>query len=149
MQKNGIELDKDGNCTRVVVNPGLYPLDVIYSASYVFIDKAYIMLDGDPKKEIVVELRPKSKGADLEKLGRDFLNELLNYCMYKSQVEKNSELRKLILQRALLTNDILEEEGESESYIDDPDGIAIPWEEKYGKEKKNPSTGKAGKDSGN
>ena len=75
---------------------------------------------------------------DIEKLGREFFNELLSYAAYKSQSEKSSEIRKSIIQRALLTNDLDEtiaEEGfADDDYLDDPEGIAIPWEEKYGKQ---------------
>ena len=50
----------DGYIT-VSVNPKIYPLEIVYSASYVLLDKAYVMIDGDPAKEIIIELRPKDK----------------------------------------------------------------------------------------
>ena len=122
----------------VSVNPKIYSLDVVYSAGYVLMDRAYVVIDGDPEEEIIVELRPK-KRDDLEILGRDFNNELINYAVYKSQSEANREVKETIVKRALLTNvgeeeaEEKEEDFEDESYLDDPEGIAIPWEEKYGK----------------
>jgi len=135
--KGNLEIcTKDGVVT-VSVNPKIYPLDVIYSAAYVFLDRAYIIIDGDPDEEIVIEFRPKDKGSDLESLGNEFNNELLSYSVYKTQSEKNSAIRQLVLQRALFTNDpeledIFSTSSGTESYEDDPEGIAVPWEDKFG-----------------
>ncbi len=96
-----IKLAKDS--VELVVNPKVYSLDVVYSAAYVFLDKAYVLLDGDPKKKIIVRLKPK-KEADLENLGLEFMNELVNYSDYSKRAEKTKALRELILKRALLTN---------------------------------------------
>ena len=41
------------------MNPKIYPIDVVYAAAYVMIDRAFIILDGDPKEEIKVEIRKK------------------------------------------------------------------------------------------
>ena len=137
--KNNIQINKD-HCI-IDINPKIYALDVIYSAAYVFIDKAYIILDGDPKKKITVLLKPK-EDYDLEKLGMEFNNELLNYAQYKEKNTQNKPIREAIIQRALITNDpSLIDDGvfdddELDDFLDDPEGIAIPWEEKYGKDSK-------------
>jgi His-Xaa-Ser system protein HxsD len=132
----------DGSA-RVCVNPKLHNLDVVYSAAYTFLDKAYILLDGDPDNEIIVTIRPKD-GYNAEKLGFEFSNELLNYSHYKSKVKELGVVRQVILQRALLVYDTKNanyEDGNSEevdSLIDedldfeDVEDIATPWEEKYG-----------------
>jgi hypothetical protein len=76
------------------------------------------------------------------------MNELINYSDYQKRAEGTRKLREMILQRAIVTNDpgtkadpITDEEFdkflddlEDDDYLDDPEGIAIPWEEKYGKE---------------
>ncbi|MBR9676987.1 hypothetical protein GOV04_02505 [Candidatus Woesearchaeota archaeon] len=136
---------RDGSVV-LKVNPEFYPLDIIYSAAYVFLDKAYVLLDGDLKKEILVKLQPKQK-QDLEKLGGEFLNELINYADYKHRAAQTKTIREYLLQRALFTNDpsiipdddeevdyneILNELEEDDEELDDPEGIAVPWEEKYG-----------------
>ncbi len=136
------------------VNPWLYPIEVVYSAAYVFLDKAYIRLEGDPKSEIIVRIKPK-KDTDLDKMGGEFLNELINYADYRERAKETKAIREALLQRALITNDpgiissqasaeddaefeklLKELEDEDEDYLDDPEGIAIPWEEKYGKKAK-------------
>ena len=137
----------DNNSVIIKINPNLYALETIYSASYVFLDRAYILLDGDPDKEILIKLKPKEK-EDLEKLGGEFLNELINYSDYKKRAEQTKEIREVLLQRALITNDpsaiqnneefeeVMNDLGDDD-YLDDPEGIAIPWEEKYGDKTKN------------
>lgn len=159
-QKSTMEIHRKENCVVISISPKIYSLDVVYSAAYVFLDKAYILLSGEPKKEIMVELRPKEKRNEIEKLGREFSNELINYAFYKKQSEKNAPIRQAILQRALLTSELqpreeevgkIEEIGEKEfersdaDYLEDPEGIAVPWEEKYGKKAKSKKEKKAKK----
>ena len=151
MQGN-LEINKKDNYVLISVNPKIYPVDVVLSSAYVFTDSCYVLVDGDPNEEIIVELRPK-KQEDIEKIGRDFNNELVNYANYAVQAIKNSRLREAILNRVLLTNSVQAEDEfneiapqqpsepfeEPESLnepenIDDPLEIAKPWEEKYGKE---------------
>ena len=67
-----------------------------------------------------------------------FNDELLNYAVYKTQSEKNKNLRELILQRVLLTNNpgYLMSPPKIEKVIEDPDGILKTWEEMHGTSKK-------------
>ena len=146
MKKSNLDIKDD--CVVLSINPKVYPLEVVYSAAYVFLDRAYVLLDGDPIKEILVELKPKNK-EDLEKLGREFNNELINYADYKKRAENTKKIREMLLQRALITNDPssisnpdlggefeeLMKDSEEDDYLEDPEGIAIPWEEKYGAKK--------------
>jgi His-Xaa-Ser system protein HxsD len=147
------KIDDGEGFVLVSVDPKIYPLEVIYTAAYVFLERAYVFLEGDLEKEVVIKLTTKVKSSkeELDILGKEFLNELINYGLYKTQSEKNGEIRQILLQRALLTNldeeedfeedsededdlDSLEDLESSEELIDDPEGIAIPWEEKYGKD---------------
>lgn len=101
MQKRMIKKGK--NWVKLFVNPRIYSLSTIYSAGYVFLDKAYIYLDKDSKGKIVIWLFPKNKKEKLDKLGMDFYNELFNYAHYFSASKANAETIKLILQRALFS----------------------------------------------
>lgn len=153
MQGN-LEINKKDNYVLISVNPKIYPVDVVLSSAYIFTDSCYVLVDGDPNEEIIVELRPKDKKEDIEKIGRDFNNELVNYANYAVQAIKNSRLREAILNRVLLTNSVQAgdefneraydapqqpsepcEEDDSAEDIDDPLEIAKPWEEKYGEKK--------------
>ena len=141
--KSNMEINKAENLVAVSVNPKIFPLEVIYSAAYAFLDKAYIIIDGDPEEEITIELKPKEKGSDPGILGREFNNELLNYSAYSVQAEKNAAIRQMMIQRALFTNDnelekMFGAESKDASYEDDPEGIAVPWEEKFGEKNEKP-----------
>ncbi len=165
------------------LNPKLYPTDVINSTAYTFLDEAYIKLEGDPENEIKIRIKSKGK-IKADELADKFQNELINYKEYKNNFQKNKNIRNLIIQRALITNDPeiakinqeqlkeletemiknlpeedlgikkpweedeenhedpmehLKDMEEDSNMEDDPQGIAIPWDEKYGKneEKKN------------
>jgi len=122
-----LEISKDN--VMVYVNPKIYPLDVVYSASYVFLDRAYVLIGGDPEKEIVVELRSK-KGKDSEVLGRGFNNELLNYAVYRMQSSKAEPIRKAIVDAAMSQGSACP--ADDEDCLDDPLGISVPWEETNG-----------------
>jgi His-Xaa-Ser system protein HxsD len=122
------------------VNPKVYPIEAVYSAAYVFLDRAYIIRDGNPEEEIVVKIITKE--GNTKEICLDFFNELINYADYQKRALQSIKLREMILQRALFTNypeavtednfdEILKEV--EEDFVDDPDDIAVPWEEKYGK----------------
>ena len=115
------------DCAVFSVNPKIFSLDVVYSAAYIMIDKAFIILDGDPEEEIFVEIRKKTQEQDFIQLVREFNEELLNYAVYKNQSEKNKKLRELILQRVLLTNNPEYFSLKHRKDIEDPEKIMEPW----------------------
>ena len=81
------------------LNPKIYPLDVIYSCAYLFTEKNYIVMDGNPEEEILVDITPKEKGQDLRKLAGEFSNELVNFGAYTVQVARNARLRDHLMHR--------------------------------------------------
>jgi His-Xaa-Ser system protein HxsD len=143
------EIDDEDNFVTISINPKIFPLEVIYLASYVFMDRAYVMLNGDPEKEVLVQLKSKDKKENLKKLASEFNNELLNYSVYVVQAARTNELRRAIIERALMTNtieelcqcdecrrargELVDESCEEVEFIEDPEGIAKPWtpEESY------------------
>ncbi len=116
----------------VSVNPYFYNLDVVYSSLYNFLEDNYCKVDGDPNDEILVELKPKKKVKDLEKLGRKFNNELINYASIHIRGLKTEDMRIEIVKRALTSHQPVEEKKVEKDWEKDPEGINIPWEEKYG-----------------
>jgi His-Xaa-Ser system protein HxsD len=125
-----IRIDPKGKEARVRVSTKLYPPEVIYSAAYVFLDKAHFLFEGDPKREVFVTIKPKEK-LDLERLCLDFNNELINYSVYVIQAARKQSIREAIIKRALATNMQEDqtgcEESEQGEWLDDPEGIAKPW----------------------
>lgn len=148
----------ENNKIELILNPKIYSKETLFSASYIFLDKAYIILD-ENKDGLIVKIMPKDNHEDLKKLGGNFLNELINFEDYFNRAKKTDKLREMMLQKILVNNDVLPEEVdqlqeddeeieldeetkkllediENEEF-DDPEGIAMPWEEKYGKKKDN------------
>ena len=124
------------------LNSKIYPLEAILNTCYAFIDRAYIFLDWDSKKEnIKVSIKGKKSlsGKQSELLVNEFRNELL-HCTLRYQVSiNNKKIREYIIGRALFTvlpaSDLFST-NEKLDYQKDPLGIAIPWEKKYGRKKK-------------
>jgi His-Xaa-Ser system protein HxsD len=133
-----ITVSVDGASVELSVNPKIYPLDVVLSAAYLFTDKHFVSVDGDPATELFIEIRPKDASEDLETIARLFNNELINYATYAVQTIKNEAIREAIIKRVLLTTGVADEKSDVGKpqkawAFDDPDGIAKPWEEQHGK----------------
>lgn len=107
--------DKDTKYAKLTLNPKIYTLQSIYAAGYVFLDKAYILLDQDKNnKNIEVYLFSKNN-QDFKNLGLEFFNEILNYSHYFSRVESNAGIIKTIMQRVLFSvNPKFAEEAEEQ-----------------------------------
>lgn len=146
MQKPKSKINIKDNQIIFWLNSQLYSLEAIYSAAYVFIDRAYVYLDGNPTKEIIVSLKGKEKlnKKQLESLAGEFRNELLNYLLRVEVARHNQKIREYIVATALVSSlptDLLaqsslaEAESKEVDWQKDPLGITIPWEEKHGKKK--------------
>jgi len=83
----------------ILLNKNIYPLEVVFSASYALMGKAYFLFDENEKGDILIKIEAKTEGNDIE---RELKEELLNYLVYKKQVENTKEIREAILRRALL-----------------------------------------------
>jgi His-Xaa-Ser system protein HxsD len=144
MEESG-KIEYSKNKAVIRINPKIYPLDVVHSAAYIMIDKAFILLDGEPEKEITVSIECKEGADDVVKIVQEFNEELLNYAVYKIQNERNKDLREAILKRVLITNQVIDciEEIKRETIKnqkEDPEEIFKTWEQKEDadKHKKNP-----------
>ena len=138
-KRNSIQGKIKNNQLEISLNPKIYPLEAVYGACYVFIDRAYLFLDGDPKREIKVFIKGKEKNSskELKRLKGEFENELLNYAFRISLAKYTKEIRDMIVERALFSALPHEEETQKEDvFEEDPLGIALPWEEKYGEKNK-------------
>ncbi len=156
------------------INPKIYPLDVVYQAAFVFIDRAYMLLDvsADGAWQVTLKGKTSLKQKDLTALQGEFFNELLNQAVRKKISKDTKSLRELILAKALFAaarpgeldqirenvaapprqqseetvrpwDEATQEEQDEldkllkeieEDFADDPMGIAVPWDEKYGED---------------
>ncbi len=127
------------------VDAKLYPLEAVYAAAYVFIDRCYVFLDRPlADGPIRASLSPKQGALD-EEGARDmvgeFANELLS-CAWRAEIAReNRAVIEAVTAQALSgargapSLAELEAFDFSDEAFDDPLGIAMSWEEKYGKKK--------------
>jgi His-Xaa-Ser system protein HxsD len=150
----------------VLVNLEIYPLNAVYGAAYIFLDKAYIFLEDGGRSKVKVNIKPK-KGLknEAETLKEDFLNELVNFSLRDKISHDNRQIREYIMATSLASAFVLakkknNKENEAKDFFDedfvvpwgedfnggkkdkkskafkDPEGICIPWEEKHKKKLK-------------
>ena len=138
--------DAANNSAVLSLDAGVYPLDVVYGAAYALIDRAYILLDkqsrdGGKGSRFVIQLRGKIKldEAGVAALSGEFGNELLSQALRRKVVKQNGSLIEEIVTQAIagaagasLPQDFVDEEDDLD-FLDDPLGIAVPWEEKFSK----------------
>lgn len=121
------KINKEENFVIISIDTKIYPMEVVYCAAYMFLDKNYVIIEGDIKKEIFVQIKPKVNSNDFEKIVGDFNNELINYSVYVIQSARTSQIREAIIKRTL---GIVEETSDSKDenlWVEDPESIAEPW----------------------
>lgn len=132
---------------QIYLDEKIYPKESILNTCYFFLDRAYIFLKNEGKERIVAELNPKKQLKNSlkeeERLKKDFLNELIHQALRYEVSRNNKKLREMIVGRALTSvaaeptplDSFAQKSHSRDSYLKDPLGIAIPWEEKFGKKK--------------
>lgn len=98
-----IELNWEENFALVSVNPKIYALPVVFSAAYIMLEKAFVVIDGNPEEQIVVSLEPKS-GKDIEGLAREFNEQLVNFAVNLEQSKATKSIREEFVKQAFLTH---------------------------------------------
>lgn len=130
------------NVIKIALDNKIYNIEAILNACYTFIERAYIFLDSDSQgRKITVLMKSKQNFSPkkIERLKGEFMNELLHNALRYTISKNNKKLREYIVGRALYSALPASEVASSEEkldYIEDPLGIAVPWEEKYGKKKR-------------
>ena len=125
-----------GACVTFDVDLEAYSLEAVYGASYIFLDRYYLSMARPSQKTLAVTIRPKAGGAaDPVAVEGAFKNELLNQVLRETIAARNLKLREYIIGRALYGAENAAEGGGGKAYTDDPLGIAVPWEQKFGEKK--------------
>lgn len=119
-----------------------YPKEAVIITCCQFLRDNYVFLE--KRKDIRVMLTPKKAGG-LQKIEREFRNELINNTLRYYISQKNKGIREYIVKTALFcsqpeeaADDLLLKElegAQAAGWQEDPLGIAIPWEEKNRKNK--------------
>jgi His-Xaa-Ser system protein HxsD len=121
------------------VQESLFPIDAIYGAAYLFVDRCWVYLSRPADAQVGVHLKPKPDGeTDLDALAGEFANELLNQSLRARIGESTATIREYYMARAFFTTpvqssiDALLAELDAEELEDDDLEISVPWEEGNG-----------------
>jgi His-Xaa-Ser system protein HxsD len=140
-------LDPTTSTLTLSLDAGLYPRDVLYAAAYVFLDRAYVLLDRSDER-FLVRLRGKRPldEAALRAMAGEFSNELLAQALRLRVAKANRSIIERVANLAITgaavelepppnghTEDIglidMDDPGD-DGFLDDPLEIAVPWEAK-------------------
>ena len=138
-------VDLDEGRATIDLDAGLYPLEAVYGAAYVFIDRCYVLLDRPEPTQLRVLLSPKKPEADVAAQLREMVGELANELLsaaWRHQITQENRARIEALTLSAISGamgppslDDLESFDFTEEAFEDPLGIAMSWEEKYAKKK--------------
>jgi His-Xaa-Ser system protein HxsD len=87
------------------VDTTIYPLDAIYGAAYIFIDRCFVLLARPAENEVVVRLKTKEAATEesLDNLAGEFANELLNQALRHKLAAATLPIRERYMSRAFFT----------------------------------------------
>ena len=135
-------LDANASTMTISLNDDLYPRDVLYAAAYVFLDRAYVLLDRAGER-FVVHLRGKQPQdeATLRAMAGEFENELLAQALRHRVVKANQKIIEQVTALAItgavgfadeelddaVPTALEEAVDDAMDFLDDPLSIATPW----------------------
>ena len=132
-------VDVDDKRAIVDIDAGLYPVEALYAAAYVFIDRCYVLLDRPEPTKLRIILTPKDLDGDVQL--RDVVGQLANELVsaaWRHQITQENRARiESVTMQAISgamgppTLDDLEDFDFTDEAFEDPLGIAMSWEEKY------------------
>jgi His-Xaa-Ser system protein HxsD len=134
-----VSIDLGEASVTLTVDAELVPLDALYGAAYVFIDRCYVFLEKPSASRYRVVLLARGAvetSAALRALVDEFSNELLA-CAWRHEVaEQNQMLIETVTMQALgtaMNRPTLDDQASftDDDALDDPLHIAQSWEEKY------------------
>lgn len=122
------------------VDESVYPLEAVYGACYLFLDRCFVYLSrsGPAAVDVRLTARAAATPAELDVLAGEFANELLSQVTRLRLSQATARIREYYTAAALRAAasapsvDDLLAELESEDLLEDPLEIMVPWEEKHG-----------------
>jgi His-Xaa-Ser system protein HxsD len=129
---------EDGRRVSFTLDTALYPPDAVFGAAYLFLDRAFVLLQRPADGLVEVRLKPKAAPADaaaLEALAGEFANALLDQVVRARVAESTGKLREYAFARAFLGTpvqssiDQLLAELDAEELEGDDLEIQVPWEQ--------------------
>ena len=136
-------LDPETSVLTLSLDIGLYPRDVLYAAAYVFLDRAYVLLDRRESRFIVRfrSKRPLDRPT-FEAMAGEFENELLAQALRHRVVDANQRIIEDVVSVAIAGASagveapagsaehppLVDADDPEDGFLADPQGIARPWE---------------------
>lgn len=150
-----VEIDVQTQAIVLRIDAAVYSLSALYAAAYIFIDCCFVLLDKPDAAHFRATLSWKKgeppEGA-LKEMAGEFANELLS-CAWRAKIaEESRSLIESVTAQALggamgaPSLDDLEKFEFKDEPFEDPLGIAMSWEEKYGKKKQPEESPQAARD---
>jgi His-Xaa-Ser system protein HxsD len=133
------------------LDKNIYSKNVLLRTGFAFLSGYYVHLDSNDNYWIIsLKCKENSQITNIDQLNGEFENALINEAFRESLLDKTKTVKEIIIARALFGADDYSAitsklnfssqqldysslDSAIDNYIDDPLGIAIPWEEKYGK----------------
>jgi len=135
-----VEVNGEAGSARLSLDATLYPLPAIYGACHVFLDRCWLVVERPTAERFAIELTPKGESVDegsLRATAGELANELLS-CAYRHRLtQSNRAVIEAITTQAIVgamgpaSLEELSSFDFTEEPLEDPLGIAQPWEEKY------------------
>jgi His-Xaa-Ser system protein HxsD len=137
-----VSLSSTERSVSMVIDAQPYPLQALYGAAYVFLDRCYVFIDRPAADRYRVTLSAKQAVEEPEALRQlvgEFANELLS-CAWRHQVTQDNRVAiETVTVQAIAgamgepSLDDLADFDFTDEALDDPLGIAQSWEEKHGR----------------
>lgn len=137
-----VSVDHSKRSVSMTIDAELYPLQAVYGAAYIFIDRCYVFIGRPEEGRFRVTLSAKEAVEEDEALRAligEFANELLS-CAWRHQVTQDNRVAiETVTVQAIAgamgepSLDDLADFDFTDEALDDPLGIAQSWEEKHGK----------------
>jgi His-Xaa-Ser system protein HxsD len=138
-------LDAKTSTLTLSLDSDLYPRDALYAAAYVFLDRAYLLLDRNDDR-FIVHIRGKEPLDEptLRAMAGELENELLAQTLRLRVVKANQRIIESVTTLAIAgaaggmhdgdaandTYDDHQQHDDSTEFLDDALGISKPWEPK-------------------
>lgn len=127
---------EDGTRVALTLDESIYPMDAIYGAAYLFVDRCYVFLSREGDRMVEGRLKPKgeSSSAALQALAGELANELLNQVLRVRIGDSTRKIREYYMARAFFSTstqssiDQLLAELDQEELAEDELEIQVPWE---------------------
>jgi len=146
MPNEHVAVEQGKGALQLTVDTAGYPVGIIRRAAFSFVEPFFVFVNTADEGKLAITLAPKHDGDDVpgDETAEEFVNELKNQVLRDKLLKATRPVRELVIGRALFSAsadlgdpfadefDFMDEGGD---FLEDPLGIAVSWEQKYGKEK--------------